>query len=224
MSLSAVLGELNTDLKSDWRWLGAERLEVVGDEGWAWKALVLAGHDCLSLRLSDLLEESLDGLGGCWGLESIDDAGCGEIEESLGVLLELLVGVGAAIQCLDVLAVELESGSGVLDNLLPLVLSIIASSAVGVEDWIWLAKNGLPVEVDGLVVVLGSVCSVSSSLQLGGKGLSLVSRERLDIGLADLWKLVGGGSLDSRWLWLNLLEDWAIVLLGALLLLALALF
>ena len=104
------------------------------------------------------------------------------------------------------------------------MLGIIASSAVGVEDWIWLAEDGLSVEVDGLVVVLGSVCSVSSSLELGRKGLSLLSRERLDIGLADLWKLVRGDSLDSRWLWLNLLEDRALVLLGALLLLALALF
>lgn len=223
LSLSAVLSELNTDLESGWCWLSAERLEVVGDEGWAWKALVLAGHDGLALRLSDLLEESLDGLGRCWRLKSVDNAGCGEIEESLGVLLELLVGVGAAVQCLDVLAVELESGSGVLDNLLPIVLGIIASSAVGVKDWIWLAENGLSVEVDGLVVVLRSVCSVSSSLKLGGKGLSLLSRERFNIGLVDIWKLVGGGSLDSRWLWLNLLEDWALVLLGALLLLALAL-
>ncbi len=99
------------------------------------------------------------------------------------------------------------------------MFSVVASGAVGVEDWIWLAEDGLTVKLDGLIVVLSTVCGVSSCLQLGCECVPLVGREVANGGLVDNWKLVRDIDLDSGWsLWLDLLENW--LLLGGLVLLS----
>jgi hypothetical protein len=55
----------------------------------------------------------------------------------------VLVGVGAAVQGLDVLGVEVDRGRGVLDDLVPVAEGVVAGGAVGVEDGVGLAEDGL---------------------------------------------------------------------------------
>jgi hypothetical protein len=55
----------------------------------------------------------------------------------------VVIGVGAAVESLDVLGIEVDGGGGVLDDLLPLAEGIVAGGAVGVVDRIRLAEDGL---------------------------------------------------------------------------------
>lgn len=130
LSLSSILGDFYTNLESFRCRLGAETLDVVGDEGWARKSLALSGHDSLTLGLSYLLQQPLNSLGARCGLEAVDDAAGGKVEKCLAVLLQLLVGIGASVQCLDIFIVELERSGSIFDNLLPLMFCVEARSAV----------------------------------------------------------------------------------------------
>lgn len=78
----------------------------------------------------------------------------------------MLVGIGTSIQSLDVIRVQGDGGRGVFDNLVPDAQSIVAGSAVGVEDRVGLAKDSLGVQLNGLVVVLAAVGLVARGLEL----------------------------------------------------------
>lgn len=78
----------------------------------------------------------------------------------------MLVRNGSSVEGLDVLVVHRERSRGVLDNLFPFRQNIVAGGTVGVEDGVGLAQNGLSVQVNGVVVVLGAIGLVTSSLKL----------------------------------------------------------
>lgn len=174
LTKTSLLGELNGVLKTLGARLGAEALEVVADEGRAGKLRRLGLEDLLGLVLGELLQEALDGLGALLVAETIDDAAGSEVEESVTVAAKLVVGIGTAVEGLDIVGVELEGGGGIGDNLLPLGEGIVASGAVGEVDGVGLADDGLGIEVDGLVEVLGTVSLVSELLQLSSVGLALL--------------------------------------------------
>lgn len=174
LTKAGLLGELNRVLEALRAGLGAEALEVVADEGRAGELRGLGLEDLLGLVLGELLEEALDGLGALLVAEAVDDAAGGEIEKSVAVTAKLVVSIGTAVQGLDVVWVELEGGGGIGDNLLPLGEGIVASGAVGEVDGVGLADDGLGVEFDGLVEVLGTVGLVSELLQLGSVRLALL--------------------------------------------------
>ncbi len=117
----------------------------------------------------------------------------------------MLVGVRSSVEGLDVFRIHGDGRTGIFYNLIPLAKSIVAGSAVGVVDWIWFAKNGLAVEVDGLVVVFGSIGLVARSLQLSSIVVPFLShvsmrftehrwthlcRKAIDRGFIDLRELV----------------------------------
>lgn len=105
--------------------------------------------------------------------EPVNDAAGGEIEQSLAVLAKVIVGIGAAIQGLDVLRVEANGGGSVLDNLFPFAERVVTGSPVGVVDWIRLAKNRFGVQANRLLIVLRPVGLVPRLLQLLGVFLAL---------------------------------------------------
>jgi hypothetical protein len=55
----------------------------------------------------------------------------------------MVVGIGAAVEGLDVLGVQVDGGGGVLDDLLPLAERVVAGGPVGVVNRIRLAEDGL---------------------------------------------------------------------------------
>ena len=108
--------------------------------------------------------------------ELIDDsAGC-IVEECLAVAVHLLVGIGSSIASLDVEGVEIESGGGVCDDLLPVAQGVVASGTVRVKDWVLFAEDRLAVEIDCFVVLFCAVGLVSGSLELRGIVLALLCR------------------------------------------------
>lgn len=168
LALSRFLGQLDRLLETLRERLRAEALEVVGNESGAGELLALGLENGLTLMLRNLLQKSLEGVTAHFVGETVHDAAGGEIEESFAVLLEVLVGNGATVQGLDVLAVHLERGGGVLHDLSPFRHDIVAGGTVGVVDGIGLANDSLSVEFDGSVVVLGAVGLVTGGLQLTG--------------------------------------------------------
>lgn len=90
------------------------------------------------------------------------------------------------IQCLDVLRIHVDGSSGVFNDLVPFAKRVVACCTVGVEHWIWFAQDGLTVQLDGLVVVLGTVRLVAFRFQLSSVCGSVFGGEGLDIGLVDL--------------------------------------
>jgi hypothetical protein len=111
----------------------------------------------------------------------------------------VFVGVGAAVEGLDVLGVEADGGCGVLDDLLPIAERIVAGGPVRVVDRVGLAEDSLGVEPDRLLEVLGPVGLVTGLLQLLCVLLALGFGESLDGRLVDLGQFVGG--LDRCGLW-----------------------
>jgi hypothetical protein len=174
LSLTALLVELGVVVETGRGGLGAEALQVVCDKSGAGQLLLLGGEDGLALGLGDLLQQALDALGAALVAEAVDDTAGRVVEESFAVALDLLVGVGAAVQGLDVLVVEVDGGGRVLDNLVPVGHGIVAGGAVRVENRVLLAEDGLAIEFDSAVVVLGAVCLVAGSLELGGVVLALL--------------------------------------------------
>lgn len=168
LGLSRFLGQLDRLLKTLRERLRAEALEVVGNESGTGELLALGLENGLTLVLRNLLQKSLEGVTAHFVGETVHDAASGEIEESFAVLLEVLVGNGATVQGLDVLAVHLERGGGVLHDLFPFRHDIVAGGTVGVVDGIGLANDSLSVEFDGSVVILGAVGLVTGGLQLTG--------------------------------------------------------
>jgi hypothetical protein len=167
LSLSSVHVQLVGVIQTSRALLGAEALDVVGDKGRAGKLVgVLGLDDIVGLNLSNLLQETLNGVGARLVLELINDAAGGEIEEGLAVLLEMLVCIGTSVESLDVGGVQVNGSSSILDNVIPDAQGIVASSTVGVEDGVGLAQNSLRVEVDGLVVVLAAIGLVAGILEL----------------------------------------------------------
>jgi hypothetical protein len=104
----------------------------------------------------------------------------------------VVVGIGTAVQGLDVLGVEGDGGGGVLDDLVPVAERVVAGSPVGVVDRVGFAENGLGVESDGLLEVLSPVGLVAGLLQLLGVLLACGLGKGLDGGLVNLGQLVGG--------------------------------
>ena len=190
--LAALFGQLGSVVEALWDVLGPEALEVVGDEGRAGELLVLGLENGAGLGLCNLLEEPLDSLGALVVAEAVNDAAGSVVEESLAVLVRLLVCVCAAVQRLDVFGVEADGGRGVVDDLFPVGAGIVASGAVRVEDGVRLAEDGLAVQVNGAVVVLGSVGLVSGRLELGRVVFPVLVREGSDGGLCDCGELVLG--------------------------------
>ena len=168
LALAGLLVQLNGLFQAFRQGLGTEALEVVGNKGGAGKLLGARLQDSLALLLGNLLQQALEGVAADVVRESVDDTAGGEVEESLAVLLEVLVCDSSPVEGLDVFAVHGESGAGVLNDLLPVGLHVITGGAVGVEDGVRLAKNSLAVQINGVGVVLGSISLVTSSLQLGG--------------------------------------------------------
>ena len=198
---ASVIGKLDRLGQSIGTLLDAEALQVVANKGVARELDRAVGQHLLSLLLGELLQEALDGLGARLVLEAVDDAGRGEVEQGLAIHLEVLVGVCATVQRLDVLGIEVNGSSGVFDNLVPVSQCVEAGGTVRVEDGVGLADDGLGVEVDGPVVLLGPVGFVAGVLELGGIVVALLLRERLDGLFVNLGKLFGG--LGSRGLWLR---------------------
>ena len=192
LAQAGILRQLDRVLEALGPGLGPEALDVVADERRAGQAGGLVLQDLLGLGLGELLEQALDRLGALLVPEAVDDAARGEVEECLAVLLEVVVGVGAAVQGLDVLGVEVDGGGGILDDLVPVAQGIVAGSAVGVVDGVRLAQNRLGVEPNRLGEVLGPVGLVAGLLQLLGILLALGLGETQHGGLVDLGELVGG--------------------------------
>jgi hypothetical protein len=87
----------------------------------------------------------------------------------------VLVGNSPAVQGLDVFAVHGKSSAGVLNDLLPVRLNIVAGGTVGVEDGVGLADDGSAIKVNGLGVILQTVGLVTGGFQLGGVFLPSLS-------------------------------------------------
>lgn len=166
--LTAALREVSTLFETFGKTVVAERLQVVGDESGRRELLVLALHDRLGLDLSNLLKQTLYGLRRSVVAELVDDAAGGVVEEGFAETALLLVGVCSSVKGLDVLRVDRNSGSGVLNDLRPVAHRVPAGGTVGVEDSVGFAENGLAVQVNGTVVVLASVGLVASGLELRG--------------------------------------------------------
>jgi hypothetical protein len=203
LALARLLVELGVVSEPGGGVLGAEALQVVGDEGGAGQLLLLALQDGLALLLGDLLQQALDALGAALVAEAVDDAAGRVVEQGLAVAVDLLVGVGAAVEGLDVLVVEVDGGGGVVDDLLPVAHGVVAGGAVGVEDGVLLAQDGLAVQVDGAVVVLGPVRLVARRLELGRVLLALLLGQRAHAALVDLGQLVVGAPAHRRLLGLG---------------------
>ena len=72
------------------------------------------------------------------------------------------------------------------------MLRIEACSAIRVEDRVGFAQDGLAIEFNRTVVILGSICGVASRLQFGSEGFPLLGRNIPYGSLIDLCKLIGG--------------------------------
>lgn len=168
LSLARFLGQIFGLLKTLGERLRTETLEIVGDEGGAGELLALGLEDGLTFVFRNLLQKSLEGVTAHFVGETVHNAAGGEIEESFAVLLEVLVGNGATVQGLDVPAVHLERGGGILHDLFPFRHDIVAGGTVGIVDGIGLANDSLSIEFDSSVVVFGAVGFVTGGLQLAG--------------------------------------------------------
>ena len=201
LPLASVLVELNGVLQPAWASLWSETLQVVADKGGARQSGGLCCEDFLGLGLGKLLQQALHSLGTLLVPERVDGAAGREVQQGLAVFPEVVVGVGAPVQSLDVLGVEDERGRGVLDNEIPLVEGIVASGSVGIVHGVGLAENGLGVKVDRFLKVLGAICFVSCLLQLGSILLALRLRQARYRIFVNLGQVVGGG-LDLGGWWL----------------------
>lgn len=166
LTLARFLAHVGSLFKTLGKRAGAEALEVVGDKGWAGKLLPLGLQDGLTLVFRNLLQESFERATADLVGETVHDAAGGEIEQSFAELSEVFVRNRSSVQSLDVLVVHRKRSRGVLDNLFPFRQNIVAGGTVGVEDGVGLAQNGLSVQVNGVVVVLGAIGLVTSSLKL----------------------------------------------------------
>jgi hypothetical protein len=108
----------------------------------------------------------------------------------------MVICISATVQGLDVLGVEVDRRGSVVDNLLPFAESIVAGGPVGVVNWVWLAKDGLRIELDGLLEILASIGLVACFFQLGGVLLTLCVGKLQDCGLVNLGQPIG--RLDVR--------------------------
>lgn len=166
LTLARFLAHVGSLFKTLGKRAGAEALEVVGDKGWAGKLLALGLQNGLTLVFRNLLQESLERVTANLVGETVHDAAGGEIEQGFAELSEVFVRNRSSVQSLDVLVVHRKRSRGVLDNLFPFRQNIVAGGTVGVEDGVGLAQNGLSVQVNGVVVVLGAIGLVTSSLKL----------------------------------------------------------
>lgn len=173
LALSSLLVQFGVILQPRWPWLGPEALKIVAHKGRAGQSGGLGFEDFLRLGLGKLLQKTLDGLRTLLVPETIDDTAGGDVEESFAVLAEVVVSIRAAVEGLDVLIVEGKSGGGVLNNLFPFAQGVVAGSAVAVVNWVWLAKDGFRVKLNGLVEILLVVGLVTSLLKLSGILLAL---------------------------------------------------
>jgi len=167
-TLAGVLAQLNRLLQALGKRHGTEALQIVGDESGTGQLLGARIQDSLALLLSNLLQQTLKRAAADLVGEAIDNAAGSEVEEGLTVLAEMFVGNGSPVQGFHVLAVHGERGASILHNLLPLRQDVVAGGAVRVENGIGLADNGLAVQNNRIVVVLGAIGLVTGGLQLGG--------------------------------------------------------
>lgn len=167
-TLARVVAQLNGLLQALRKRLGAEALQIVGNESGTRQLLGAGLENSLALLLGNLLKETLKSVAADIVGEPINDAASSEVEKSLAELAQVLIGNSSPVQSLHILAVHRDSGTGILHNLFPLGQNIVASGAVRVEDRVGLADDGLSIQLDGAVVVLGAVGLVTGGLQLGG--------------------------------------------------------
>lgn len=167
LALARFFAQIHRLIEAFGQCLGAEALEIVRNEGRARELLALRLNNGLSFPLSNLLQESFQSNTADLVGEAVNDAAGSKVKKSLAELLQVFVCNSSPVQGFDVLAVHGESGTGIFDNLLPLRQNVVAGGTVRVEDWVGLAENGLSVELNGFVVVLGAIRLVSSSLELG---------------------------------------------------------
>lgn len=99
----------------------------------------------------------------------------------------MLVSISSSVQSLYVSRVEADSGSGILNDLIPSAKSIIAGGSVGVKYGVGFAENGLGVEINSAVIVFAAIGLVAGILKLQGVIPTLLFGESGDCSLVDLW-------------------------------------
>lgn len=90
-------------------------------------------------------------------LEPVNYAARRVVQESVAVFFEVLVCIRPPVQCLDVFIIQVDGSCSIFNNLFPASKRVIASGSVRIEYWVWLAKNGLPVQLDCVIVALVAV-------------------------------------------------------------------
>lgn len=166
LALARLLYQVVRLLEALGKRLRAEALQVVGDKGGAGKLPALGLEDSLTLPLRDLLQQSFERVPADLVGETVHDTAGGEVEQGLAELFEVLIGDSPAIQGLDVLVVHVQGCGGVLHDLIPIRQNIVTGGTVRVVDRVGLADDGLSIQHNGIVVVLGAIGFVAGSLQL----------------------------------------------------------
>lgn len=88
----------------------------------------------------------------------------------------MLVGVCASVQSLHVLWVHRDGCGGIFEDFVPIAKGIVASGSVRVVDWIGFAEDGFAIEIDGLIVVFGTIRFVAGGLQFACVCFSILSK------------------------------------------------
>lgn len=192
LALASIIRDLRRFLQASRPRLGPETLQVVSNKRCAWEPSRLVRKNLLGLLLGEFLQQPLDRFGTGLVLEPIDNAARGVVQKSFTILTQFVIGTGATVEGLDVLWVEVESGSAVVDNTLPVTSRVVASGTVGVVDRIRFAEDGLGIEVDSFGVVVALVRLVTRLLQLGGVFFANLLRQLLYGVLVNLGEFIGG--------------------------------
>ena len=78
----------------------------------------------------------------------------------------MLICVGSPVESLNIFAVYIDGRTCILDNFLPVPECIVAGGSIGIENGVWLAYYGFPVQIYGIIVIPISVSLVASELEL----------------------------------------------------------
>lgn len=165
LALARLLGQVVRLLEAHGERLRSEALQVVGDKGGAGELPALGLEDSLPLPLRDLLQQSFERVPADLVGETVHDTAGGEVEQGLAKHLEVLVGDGPAVQSLDILVVHVQGCGGVFHDLIPIRQNIVTGGTVRVVDGVGPADDGLSIQHNGIVVILGAIGFVTSGLE-----------------------------------------------------------